>query len=156
MSGLDHNRFMARALALAADAASIGEVPVGAVIVHDGQIIGEGANRRESDQDPTSHAEIIAIRQAAAHLGSWRLTETALYVTLEPCPMCAGAIVNARIPLVVYGIADPKAGAVHTLYELLQDPRLNHRCEVIAGIGDEQAAALLQSFFEDLRRKKKK
>ncbi len=147
---------MARALALAADAASIGEVPVGAVIVHDGQIIGEGANRRESDQDPTSHAEIIAIRQAAAHLGSWRLTETALYVTLEPCPMCAGAIVNARIPLVVYGIADPKAGAVHTLYELLQDPRLNHRCEVIAGIGDEQAAALLQSFFEDLRRKKKK
>jgi tRNA(adenine34) deaminase len=143
--------FMNEALLLAEEAASLGEVPVGAVVVLDGRIIGRGANCRESSNDPTTHAEILAIRDAANHLGDWRLENTALYVTLEPCPMCAGAIINARIPRVVYGCADPKAGAVRTLYQLLEDPRLNHRAEVTVGIAEERAAALLRNFFAKLR-----
>ncbi len=143
---------MDEALNLAAGAAEKGEVPVGAVIVHEGRIIGRGSNLRETAQDPLAHAEAIAIREAAHHLGSWRLEDTTLYVTLEPCPMCAGAIVNARIPVVIYGCDDPKAGAVRTLYALLEDPRLNHRCEVIPGVRAERAANLLKSFFSELRR----
>jgi tRNA(adenine34) deaminase len=153
MPELDHRRMMALALSQARLAAELGEVPVGAVIVDPaGQVIAQSHNRREIDQDPLAHAEILAIRQAASVLRSWRLIDTTLYVTLEPCPMCAGAIVNARIPLVVYGCDDPKAGAVRTLYALLEDPRLNHRAEVIKGVLAEEAAALLKEFFARLRR----
>ncbi len=150
----EYENFMNWALKLAAQAGQRGEVPVGAVVVHDGKIIGSGANLREEQQNPLAHAEIIAIREAADYLGSWRLEDTTLYVTLEPCPMCAGAIINARIPVVVFGCSDPKAGAVHTLYKLLEDTRLNHRAEVISGVGAEKAANLLSSFFADLRTKK--
>ena len=143
--------YMAQALGLAEQAAAKGEVPVGAVVVRNGQIIGRGANRRESADDPTAHAEIDAIRQAAQTMGDWRLEETTLYVTLEPCPMCAGAVVNARIPKVVYGCDDPKAGAVRTLYKLLEDPRLNHRAEVVPGAAATESAALLRQFFARLR-----
>lgn len=145
---------MNRALKLAVQAGQRGEVPVGAVVVHEGKIIGRGANLREKQQNPLAHAEIIAIQEAADTLGSWRLEDTTLYVTLEPCPMCAGAIINARIPVVVFGCSDPKAGAVHTLYKLLEDSRLNHRAEVISGVCAENAANLLSSFFADLRKKK--
>ena len=130
----EHERFMERALALAETAASLGEVPVGALIVRDGAVIGEGHNLRQTSGDPTAHAEMNAIGKAAAAIGDWRLEETTLYVTLEPCPMCAGAIVNARIPAVVYGCDDPKAGAVRTLFTLLEDSRLNHRCDVVPGV----------------------
>jgi tRNA(adenine34) deaminase len=150
----EHENFMDLALKLAALAGSRGEVPVGAVVVHDGKIIGRGFNIREEQQNPLAHAELIAIREAADYLGSWRLEDTALYVTLEPCPMCAGAIINARIPIVVFGCSDPKAGAVHTLYKLLEDPRLNHRAEVISGVRAESAADLLTTFFTGLRKKK--
>ncbi len=151
MDRVDHERFMDEALRLAEEAAAAGEVPVGAVIVLGGEIIGRGANSRERCQDPLAHAEITAISEAATHMGSWRLEETILYVTLEPCPMCAGAIVNARIPIVVYGCDDPKAGAVKTLYTLLEDPRLNHRAEVISGVHAERASQILKSFFAKLR-----
>lgn len=150
-----HERFMDEALALAEQAAALGEVPVGAVVAHAGAVIGRGRNARERLQDPLAHAEIFAIREAAQHLGSFRLEDTALYVTLEPCPMCAGAIVNARIPIVVYGCDDPKAGAARTLFRLLEDPRLNHRAQVIPGVRAERAAALLSSFFSELRNPKK-
>jgi tRNA(adenine34) deaminase len=150
----EHENFMNRALKLAVQAGQRGEVPVGAVVVQEGKIIGRGANLREKQQNPLAHAEIIAIQEAADTLGSWRLEDTTLYVTLEPCPMCAGAIINARIPVVVFGCSDPKAGAVHTLYKLLEDSRLNHRAEVISGVCAENAANLLSSFFADLRKKK--
>jgi tRNA(adenine34) deaminase len=131
-------------LALAHD-----EVPIGAVIHHapTDRIIGRAHNRRILDKDPTAHAEILAIRQAAAALGDWRLQDTILAVTLEPCPMCAGAIVNARIPTLIFGCPDPKAGAVQTLYQLLSDPRLNHRVHIEAGVLAEQCGALLTDFF---------
>ncbi len=151
MERTEHQKYMELALELAARAGERGEVPIGALIVHRDEIIGRGANAREAAQDPLAHAELLAIAQAAAHMGSWRLTETTLYVTLEPCPMCAGAIVNSRIPQVVYGAADPKAGAVRTLYSLLEDSRLNHRCQVIAGVEAERAAQLLRDFFAALR-----
>jgi tRNA(adenine34) deaminase len=140
-------------LALAHD-----EVPIGAVVYHapTDRIIGQAHNRRILDRDPTAHAEIIAIRQAASALGDWRLEETILAVTLEPCPMCAGAIVNARVPTLVYGCADPKAGAVQTLYQLCSDPRLNHRVEITAGILAEECAALLTNFFAAKRAMGKK
>ena len=150
-----HEKYMRHALELASEAATIGEVPVGAVVVHEGQIVGEGYNLREAAQNPLAHAEIIAIRQAAMALGSWRLEGTALYVTLEPCPMCAGAIVNARIPRVIYGAGDPKAGAVKTLYTLLEDERLNHRCEVITGVLAGECGATLKQFFAELRKRKR-
>ena len=138
-----------QALALAAEAAVLDEVPIGCVIVHipTGKIIGAGFNRRESDDDPTAHAEIVAMRQAAKAVGFWRLVDCTLYVTLEPCPMCAGAIVNARIDQVVYGCRDPKAGATRTLYQICDDPRLNLRAEVIEGVLAEECAAILKSFF---------
>jgi len=144
---------MGMALELARAAAASGEVPVGAIVVHGDRLIGRGANRREAEQDPTAHAEMTAIRQAARHMGSFRLEETELFVTLEPCPMCAGAIVNARIPRVVYGCDDPKAGAARTLFGLLDDPRLNHRCQVRPGVRADEASALLTEFFGELRRR---
>lgn len=132
------------------------EVPVGAVIVWGNRVIASAHNQREQLRDPTAHAEMIAITQAAHHLGSWRLEGCILYVTLEPCPMCAGAIIQARIPTVVYGADDPKAGAVQSLYKLLEDERLNHRCKVVRGIQAERSATLLRRFFEDQRRLGKK
>jgi len=152
----EHSMYMDLALDLARRASSRGEVPVGAVVVKDGRVIGHGSNRRERDQDPLAHAEILAISQAAHNTGLWRLSDTTIYVTLEPCPMCAGAIVNARIPRVVYGCDDPKAGAAKTLYTILQDDRLNHRCEVVSGIRAKESSKLLQDFFESLRKREKK
>ncbi len=149
-----HDSYMQEAIAEAHKALRIDEVPIGAVVVYDGVIIGRGHNQRETLGDPTAHAEMIAIRQAAEQLGSWRLTGAALYVTLEPCPMCAGAIVNARISTLVYGAEDPKAGAVSSLMNLVQDKRLNHTVsEVIAGIRQEECAQLLRDFFRQLREK---
>lgn len=148
--------FMKEALAEAKKAADEGEVPIGAVIVHHGEIIARGHNRKESDRDPTSHAEIEAIRQAAPFFRSWRVEEATLYVTMEPCPMCAGAILAARIERVVYGTADLKAGAVRTLYRLLEDERLNHRCEVTAGVLEEECREILRDFFQRRRKLGKK
>jgi tRNA(adenine34) deaminase len=144
---------MRRAIDLARDAAAAGEVPIGCVVVDDltGQIIGAGANRRETDHDPTAHAEVLALRQAAARRGHWRLTDCTLVVTLEPCPMCAGALVNARVPRLVYGCDDPKAGAVRSLYELCTDARLNHRLTVTPGVLADECAALLREFFRARR-----
>ncbi len=142
--------FMRLAMEEAAQAAELGEVPVGAIIVHRGQIIARGFNRREAWHDPCAHAELLAIRRAAEHLGSWRLDQCSLYVTLEPCVMCAGAILNARLPRVVYGARDAKAGAVRSLFALLEDPRLNHRVQVSSVLADECAASL-SAFFAALR-----
>ncbi len=140
------------ALAEARKAAEIGEVPIGAVIVADGVIIGRGHNRREIDHDPLGHAEILAIREAAVVVGGWRLTGSTLYVTLEPCPMCAGALVASRIDRLVFGAVDPKAGYCGTLGNIAQDPRLNHRLEVVGGVLAEESSALLRGFFARLRR----
>ncbi len=143
-----HVQHMEMALEEASNAFAIDEVPVGAVIVSLEQgVIARAYNQREQLHDPTAHAEMIAITQAAEALGSWRLNRCILYVTLEPCPMCAGAIVQARLPLVVYGAADPKAGACHTLYTITNDPRLNHRAEVLGGVLADRCAALLSQFF---------
>ena len=145
-------RFMEAALAEARAAASDGEVPVGAVIAWDGRIVGRGRNRVETTQDPTAHAEILAIGAASQTVKSWRLDEATLYVTLEPCHMCAGAIVLARIPRLVYGARDPKAGACGSLAMVVQDQRLNHRAEVQPGVLAEECGALLESFFRSRRR----
>lgn len=144
---------MRRALELAALAASEGEVPVGAVVYRtgDGVTLGEGRNERERSRLPWAHAEYLAIQAACRAVGDWRLNGCTLAVTLEPCPMCAGLIVNARVGRVVMGADDPKAGAVRTLYRLLEDERLNHRCEVIGGVMAEESAALLRGFFRGLR-----
>ena len=143
--------WMHQALAVAAGAGDHGEVPVGAIIVHRGSPVGEGANATEGLQDPSAHAEMLAIRRAARLLGSRRLLDTTLYVTLEPCAMCAGAAVLARIPRLVFGAADPKTGACGSLRNVVQDVRLNHRCEVVGGVLEEECAALLQGFFARLR-----
>jgi tRNA(adenine34) deaminase len=149
---------MQRALQQAQAAYDEDEVPIGAVVVYDDpsaaspRVIGAAHNQREQLRDPTAHAEMIAITQAAEALGTWRLEQCTLYVTLEPCPMCAGAVVLARIPRVVYGAADPKAGAVATLYRLLDDPRLNHRSEVIAGVLAQPCGEILSRFFGQKRR----
>lgn len=148
--------FMKQALGLALQAMEEDEVPVGAVIAQGNRVIGAGWNQRESLGDPTAHAEMIAITQAAASAESWRLENCTLYVTLEPCPMCAGAILQSRIPRVVYGATDPKAGAVDSLYRLLDDPRLNHRCDVTGGVMSEDCAAILTHFFREKRRQGKK
>ena len=151
----DNVRHMSYAIREAERALDEGEVPVGCVIMHKGQIIGKAHNQREVLQDPTAHAEILAITQAAAHLGSWRLEETQLYVTLEPCPMCAGAIILARIPEVYFGAPDPKAGVCGTLMNLLEDPRFNHNPKVVPGLLAEECGALLSGFFRAIRARQK-
>ncbi len=145
--------WMFEAIAEAQAALRLDEVPIGCVIVHEpsARIVGRGHNLRETARDATAHAEIIAIRQACAEMGSWRLIDCTLFVTLEPCPMCAGAIVNARIPRLVYGCDDPKAGAVRTLYQLCEDARLNHRVDVTSGVLSDDCAELLRSFFRAQR-----
>lgn len=147
---------MARALELAATAASVGEVPVGAVVyeTQTGTVLGEGSNTRERAREPWGHAEFLAVQTACAQIGDWRLNHCTLAVTLEPCPMCAGLLVNARLGRVVYGAADPKAGAVESLYELLSDDRLNHRCQVVSGVMADESAGLLRDFFQGLRAKR--
>lgn len=142
--------YMRRALALAAEAAADGEVPVGAVLVRQGEIIGRGRNRRERDKNALAHAELEAIDEACRNAGGWRLTDSTLYVTLEPCPMCAGAIINARIDRVVFGAPDPKAGSCGSLTDLFALP-YNHRPQVTAGVLEEECAALLRQFFAQLR-----
>jgi len=144
--------WMMEALAEARRAAEIGEVPIGAVVVREGGVVGRGHNRREIDGDPLAHAELLAIREAAARTDGWRLLGCTMYVTLEPCAMCAGAIVNSRVERLVYGAPDPKAGYCGTLGNLVQDPRLNHRLEVTAGVLEGESAALLRGFFASLRR----
>jgi tRNA(adenine34) deaminase len=147
----DHDDYMRLALKEAEVARHEGEVPVGAVIIHEGRVIGKAHNQRERLRDPTAHAEMIAITQAAASLDRWRLTGATLYVTLEPCPMCAGALVLARIDRLVYGAADPKNGACGSLYDIVTDGRLNHRLEVISGVLEEECRNLLQNFFRGRR-----
>ena len=146
-------RFMQAALKEARRAAADGEVPVGAVVVLGEEIIGRGSNRSIRDHDPTAHAEIVALREAATRLGNYRLTGCTLYVTTEPCAMCAGAAVLARIERLVYGCDDPKAGAVRSLYRIADDARLNHRIDVTGGVLAEDCAALLRDFFEKRRSK---
>lgn len=144
-------RMMHRALALAAEAAARGDIPVGAVVYRGDEILGEGANRREADHDPTAHAEIVAMREAGRRIGSWRLHGCAMAVTLEPCAMCAGAMVNARLERVVWGADDAKAGACRSLYTIHADPRLNHRLEGVGGVLMDESVALLQGFFSNRR-----
>ena len=151
-----HETFMEQALVEAEQAFAEEEVPVGAVIVHEGRIIAAAHNQREQLHDPTAHAEMVAITQAAEARQSWRLEGCTLYVTLEPCPMCAGAIVQARIPLVVFGTTDPKAGAVQSLYQLLGDERLNHRAVVVSGVLGKPCGQILSRFFQQQRRLGKK
>ncbi len=148
--------WMQHAIDEARAAAAMGEVPVGCIIVKDGAVIARAHNLRESDKDPTAHAEMIAIRAAAKAIGDHRLNGATAYVTLEPCPMCAGALVHARVDRVVYGCTDPKAGAVHTLFAIGRDARLNHVFEVEGGVRGEECAAMLRSFFEALRAQGKK
>jgi len=147
----DDERWMESALREAEQALKRKEVPVGAVIVHSGRIIGKGYNQIESLQDPTAHAEMIAITAAAANLGSRRLEDCVLYVTLEPCAMCAGAIVQSRLPRVVFGAFDPKAGACGTLFNIVQDQRLNHRVELVTGVLQERCGGMLTDFFKTVR-----
>ncbi len=148
-------RMMARAIELAARAAAEGEVPVGAVVYRGEEIVAEGWNRREATGDPVGHAELLAMSEAGRRLGRWRLHDCSLAVTLEPCPMCAGAMVNARLRRVVYGADDPKAGACRTLYAIATDPRLNHRVEVIAGVEAAACGGLLSGFFRRRRAERK-
>jgi tRNA(adenine34) deaminase len=148
--------YMQEALVEASTAARLGEVPVGAVVVKGGEIIGRGHNLRETSNDPTTHAEMIAIRQAAAALGSWRLIDCTLYVTLEPCIMCMGAIILARVPRLVYGCRDPRVGAVGSIYDLSQDDRFNHRVAVTEGVLGQPCSDVLSSFFRQLRADKKR
>ncbi|HYU83469.1 MAG TPA: tRNA adenosine(34) deaminase TadA [Kribbellaceae bacterium] len=148
-----HEEAMRRALAVARPAAGWGDVPVGAVVLGpDGTVLGEGCNERELTGDPTAHAEVVALRRAAVRAGSWRLAGCTLVVTLEPCTMCAGALVLARVDRLVYGAADPKAGAVGSLWDVVRDRRLNHRPEVIGGVLAEECAALVRAFFAGQRR----
>ncbi len=151
-----HQFYMRMAYQQAMAAFEADEVPVGCVIIHEGRTIAAAYNQREQLKDPTAHAEMIAITQAAESLGGWRLENCALYVTLEPCPMCAGAIVQARIPMVVYGARDPKAGAVDSLYNLLNDSRLNHRAEVVDGVDADRCSVILTEFFRRKRASGKK
>ncbi|MDY7077235.1 MAG: tRNA adenosine(34) deaminase TadA [Chloroflexota bacterium] len=148
---MDDTAWMREALAEAERALAHGDVPVGAVIVRDGAVVGRGHNRKEADGDPTAHAEMIALREAAHTLGGWRLVDVRLYCTLEPCPMCAGAIVSARLPRLVYGADDPKMGAAGSVVELLRDPRLNHQVAVTRGVLAKESQALLERFFAELR-----
>ena len=151
----DDNYWMGLAIRAAKKAEALGEVPIGAVVVRDGLVLGRGYNLREKSLDPTSHAEMTAIRKAAKKAGNWRLLGATLYVTLEPCPMCMGAIILARLERVVFGCHDPKAGAAGSLYDLSNDSRLNHRVALKSGVRGEECAGLLSSFFAALRRTKK-
>jgi tRNA(adenine34) deaminase len=146
LNGTDEH-FMRLALELAARAGEAGEVPVGAVVVKDGEVLGRGVNAREATGDPTAHAEVLAVRDAARALGSWRLVDATIYVTLEPCPMCAGALVAARLGRLVFGTADPKAGACGSLYNLCADPRLNHELPVVRGVLAEETSLVLSRWF---------
>lgn len=152
----EHERLMQLAYQEAEVAFKADEVPVGAIITRQGSVIAVAHNQREMLHDPTAHAEMIAITQAAESIGNWRLEECTLYVTLEPCPMCAGAILQSRIPTVVFGAFDPKAGAVKSLFQLLQDPRLNHQCNVLAGVLEEKCGGILSEFFRLKRLEGKK
>ncbi|MFC3209935.1 tRNA adenosine(34) deaminase TadA [Planomicrobium okeanokoites] len=157
MNGLELDQhYMKMAIEEANKAAAKGEVPIGAVIVRDGEVIARAHNLRETTQNAVTHAELLAIQQACEELGSWRLENTILYVTLEPCPMCAGAILQSRIPRVVYGARDVKAGSVDSLYRLLNDERFNHQCEVKENVLADECGGLLTQFFRALREKKKK
>ncbi len=155
-ASLSHEAFMRMALAEAEAAFAEEEAPIGAVIVRAGRVVASAHNQREQLRDPTAHAEMIAITQAAESLGDWRLEGCVLYVTLEPCPMCAGAILQARIPTVVYGASDPKAGAVQTLFRLLGDARLNHRAACVGGVLAEDCGRILTRFFQQQRATGKK
>ncbi|AEI65403.1 tRNA adenosine(34) deaminase TadA [Corallococcus macrosporus] len=147
--------FMQQALSLAREAAELGEVPVGAVAVLDGEVVGTGFNRREVDRNPLAHAEMLAMDAAARKLGAWRLSGVTLYVTLEPCAMCAGGLVQSRVTRLVFGAFDPKAGAVGSLYNLVEEPRHNHRLQVTSGILADESRLLLKTFFGRLRAKKR-
>jgi tRNA(adenine34) deaminase len=148
---MNDEAFMRRALDEAAAASEHGEVPIGAVLVKEDVVVAAAGNERQLRQDPTAHAEILVLRAGAEKLGTWRLDDTTLYVTLEPCPMCAGALVLARVKRLVYGSQDPKAGAALSLYNIVQDPRLNHEVEITPGVLGEETAAILQSFFQGKR-----
>jgi tRNA(adenine34) deaminase len=152
---MDHDYYMKEALLEAEKARALEEVPIGAVVVLAGEIIGRGHNLREILKDSTAHAEIVAMREAAAKISDWRLSEATLYSTIEPCPMCAGALVQFRIKTLVYGAKDPKAGAVDSLVDLVRDPRFNHRVEVFSGVLEEECAAIVRDFFRRLRQEKK-
>lgn len=153
MGGERDRFFMQQALAEAENAFHVGEVPIGAIVVQDDRVVSRGYNRRETWRDPTAHAEILAIRQASALLAAWRLTGCTVYVTLEPCTMCAGALVLARVDRLVYGAADPKAGGVTSLYQIPEDKRLNHRMEITAGVLQEECSDIMRRFFLKLREK---
>ena len=153
---MDHEAYMRRALELAAQAAEQGDVPVGCVIVRDGEIVGEGRNRREENGDATAHAELEAIRDACRRLGSWRLHRCTMYVTLEPCPMCAGAIVQARIPRVVIGCMNPKAGCAGSVLDMLHEDGFNHQAEVETGVLGEECSRMMKDFFKELREEGKR
>jgi len=155
MHQIEDTTYMRAAIAEAQLAMAKGEVPIGAVIVHGGQVIGRGHNLRETSNDPTTHAEMVAIRQAAAAIGHWRLLETTLYATLEPCVMCMGAIILARIPRLVYACRDPRAGAAGSIYDFASDERFNHRVEVTEGVLGDQCSVMLSGFFRELRAGKK-
>ena len=148
--------WMEEALVEARKAEQRGEVPVGAIVVYDGSIVGRGYNLRETSHDPTAHAEILALRDASQNLQRWRLLGCTLYVTLEPCPMCAGALVNARIDRLVFGASDPKAGSCGSLYDIPKDERLNHRLEVVSGVRADEASHQLRSFFKERRSRKRR
>ncbi len=150
MSSIDET-FMRLALEEAAAALEHDDVPIGAVVVLDGSVIAQAGNERELQGDPTAHAEMLALRAAAEHIGSWRLSGATVYVTLEPCPMCAGALVLARVDRLVYGPQDPRAGAAYSLYNVVQDPRLNHQIEITTGVLANEGAELLRAFFENRR-----
>jgi tRNA(adenine34) deaminase len=152
----EHQLFMHEAILLAKQARELNEVPIGAVVVKNGQIIGRGYNRREIDKSPLGHAEIMAIQEASKYLGVWRLDDCQLYVTLEPCPMCAGAIVQSRIREVIFGTHDPKSGYAGSLHNTLQNPKLNHQTEIHHGVHQEECEELLKAFFRKLREKKAK
>jgi tRNA(adenine34) deaminase len=151
----EHQAYMREALLEAQAAYEKGEVPVGAVVVHNGQIIGRGHNQREELGDPTAHAEMVALRQAAQVLSGWRLSEVTLYCTMEPCPMCSGAMVLARLPHLVYAVDDPKAGAAGSVFDIVRSPRLNHQVQVTKGVLADEVRELLDLFFFELRRRAK-
>jgi tRNA(adenine34) deaminase len=152
----NHDHWMQKALELAAKAGSLLEVPVGAIVVQNNEIIGEGWNTREGARSCLGHAELMAITQASQKLGAWRLLDCTLYVTLEPCVMCSGALVQSRIPKVIYGAKDPKGGALESLYQIGTDPRLNHRIEILGGVLERECSGILSDFFKKRREEKTK